>query len=390
MKDELTAWRHDFHMHPELSFEETRTSGLVAERLRSWGIEVATGIAKTGVVGTLRGKHPIPEGKKVPSIGLRADMDALEMMEETNAPHKSLTPGKFHGCGHDGHTTMLLGAAKHLAASREFCGDVHFIFQPAEEVYGGGRVMVEDEKLFDKFPCDTVYGIHNWPLLPEGVISARVGPIMASNDEFTITVKGHGGHAAMPHLTTDPIVISAQVVSALQGMVSRHTDPLDSAVVSVTQFRAGTDAYNVIPDTAQLGGTLRSFQPETRERLISQLKATVQGVVTSLGGTAEVNILEGYPATINHKEQADLAAAVAATIVGEDNVVRDATPTMGAEDFSFMLNQRPGCYIWLGSGSGGGNPCMVHDPKYDFNDNISPIGASWFVKMVETSLPPLA
>jgi len=312
-------------------------------------------------------------------------MDALGMEEDTGLEYKSKHPGRFHGCGHDGHTTMLLGAARYLAATRDFAGTVHFIFQPAEEMFGGGRKMVRDEKIFERFPCDTVYGIHNWPLLPEGVISARAGPIMASNDEFLLRIIGQGGHAAMPHLTVDPIYVASQAVIALQGLVSRSTDPVDSAVVSLTKFHAGTNALNVIPFGAELGGTIRTFQPATRDRLKTQLKACVEGVVASMGATAEVEIIEGYPATINHVDETELAANVASEIVGPINVVRDAPPTMGAEDFSYMLQEKPGCYIWLGSGRTGNDP-MVHDPKYDFNDNISPIGASWFVRMVETSL----
>jgi len=379
MQDDMTAWRRDFHMHPELGFEEFRTSDIVAEKLASWGIEVTRGIAGTGVVGTLRG-----DGGGTRSIGLRADMDCLPMEEENDFAHRSRNPGRMHACGHDGHTTMLLGTARYLAETRNFDGTVHFIFQPAEEGLGGGRKMVQ-EGLFERFPCDEVYGIHNWPLLPAGQIAVRPGPIMAAADQFDLVVTGNGAHGAMPHLGVDPVHIGAQIVVALQGLVSRATDPLDSAVLSVTKFHAGS-AYNVIPGEARLAGTVRTFRPETRDRLEQGIGTVARAIATSMGGTAELEYRRGYPATINHAHETERAASVAAEVFGAENVVRDADPTMGAEDFSYMLNARPGAYVWLGQ-SGGPSGCMVHNPRYDFNDAVLPLGASFFATLVERLMP---
>ena len=379
LKDEMTEWRRDLHAHPELGFEEFRTSQIVAEKLESWGIEVTRGVAGTGVIGTLRG-----QGDSDKALGFRADMDCLPMQEENDIPHKSQHPGRMHACGHDGHTTMLLGAAKYLAETRNFSGTVHFIFQPAEEGLGGGKRMVE-EGLFDRFPCDQVFGLHNWPLLPAGKVAARSGPIMAAADRFEITLKGKGGHGALPHLSVDPVFVGAQIVTALQGLVSRFTDPLDSAVVSVTKFIAGT-AFNIIPETATLGGTVRTLREATRERLERQIADVAEGIAASFGAEAAVEYRRGYPVTVNHAEESKLAAEIAAKVVGAENVVADAPPTMGAEDFSFMLNERPGCYIWLGQG-GGPSKSMVHNPTYDFNDEVLPIGASWFAGLAETLLP---
>lgn len=378
-EDEMTVWRRDFHAHPELGFEEHRTSQIVAEKLESWGIEVTRGIAHTGVVGTLRG-----QGDSDKTIGFRADMDCLPMQEDNDLPHKSQEAGKMHACGHDGHTTMLLGAAKYLAETRNFSGTIHFIFQPAEEGKGGGRKMVE-EGLFDRFPCDEVYGLHNWPLLPAGKVAARSGSIMAAADRFDIAIKGTGGHGAMPHLSVDPVFVGAQIVVALQGVVSRFTDPLDSAVLSVTKFIAGT-AYNVIPENATLSGTVRTLTDRTRDRLEQQITEVSRAIAASFGAEAAVDYHRGYPVTVNHAHQTKLAADVAAKVVGSDNVVHDAPPTMGAEDFSYMLNERPGCYIWLGQ-AGGPSKSMVHNPTYDFNDKVLPIGASWFATLAETLMP---
>ena len=379
LKDEMTEWRRDFHAHPELGFEEVRTSAIVAEKLASWGIEVTRGIAGTGVVGTLRG-----QGASGRAIGLRADMDCLPIEEENDLPYRSRHSGRMHACGHDGHTTMLLGAARYLAETRNFSGTVHFIFQPAEEALGGGLKMVE-EGLFDRFPCDQVYGLHNWPLLPAGKIAARPGPIMAASDKILIEIRGKGGHGAMPHLSIDPVFVAAQIVTALQGLVARFTDPLDSAVVSVTTFNAGT-AFNVIPETARLTGTVRTLREATRDRLERQIGEVARAIAASFGAEADYEYRRGYPVTVNHEAETRLAAEVAARVVGAENVVPDAPPTMGAEDFSFMLNERPGCYIWLGQG-GGPSKSMVHNPTYDFNDEVLPVGASWFATLVETLLP---
>ncbi len=378
MREEMTEWRRDFHAHPELAFEEVRTSDIVAEKLASWGIEVHRGLAKTGVVGVLKG-----QGDGDGAIGLRADMDALPMTEENDVPHKSTTPGKFHGCGHDGHTTMLLGAAKYLAETRNFAGTVHFIFQPAEEGGGGGNVMVQ-EGLFDRFPCDEIYGVHNWPSIPAGQIGVRTGPIMAATDTFDIQVRANGGHAAMPHLCTDPVVIASQLVSAFQPLVSRETDPVDSAVLTVTQIKAGS-AYNVIPEDASLAGTVRTFRKETQEMIRDGMARICRGFSEAFGADIAFAFNHGYPTTVNHDAETEIAAGVAAQVVGEENVRRDVSPVMGGEDFSYMLNQRPGAYLWVGQ-SGGPSSCSVHNPRYDFNDAILPIGASFFATMVETRL----
>eukprot|EP00939_MAST-03C_sp_MAST-3C-sp1_P002646 g2646.t1 len=378
---EMTAWRHDFHMHPELGFEEFRTSQIVADKMESWGIRVTREIATTGVVGTLEGRSNV-SGR---SIGLRADMDCLPMEEENTFDHKSTIPGKMHGCGHDGHTTMLLGAARYLASTRDFDGTVHFIFQPAEEGLGGGRVMVEDERLFDRFPCDEVYGMHNWPELPFGEIAVMEGPLMAAEDSFEITVRGKGGHAAMPHQTLDPIYMGAQLVTALQSLVSRNTDPVDSAVLSVTEFHAGS-AFNVIAESAVLRGTIRTFEKSTRDRMQESLRTVSEGLASSMGGSVDIWYDRGYPATVNDANATERAATVATSIFGEAGVKRKILPTMGAEDFSYMLEQRPGCYMFLGQ-AGGPSGCMVHNPKYDFNDKCLPVGSTVFAELVEQLMP---
>ena len=377
MQDEMTAWRRDIHAHPEIAFEEARTAGLVAERLRSWGIDVHEGIATTGVVGVLRGR-----GESGRAIGLRADMDALPMTEETGLPYQSTNPGRFHGCGHDGHTTMLLGAAKYLAETRNFDGTVHFIFQPAEEGAGGGRRMVE-EGLFDRFPCDHVFALHNWPDLPVGKVAVRSGAVMAASDEFHIAVRGRGGHAAMPHHCIDPVVVAAQIVTGLQTVVSRTTDPLDAAVLSITKLEAGV-AFNIIPEEVRLSGTARTFKATVQTRLEADMRRMAEGIAAGFGATAELRYLRGYPATVNPVEGAAIAAGIAASVVGTDNVVEDNPPTMGAEDFSFMLMRRPGAYIQVGAADGGGHG--LHNPRYDFNDEILPIGTSLLASLVETRM----
>lgn len=378
LSDEMTEWRRDFHAHPEIAFQEVRTSQKVAERLADWGIEVHRGLGRTGVVGVLHGR-----GDSGRSIGLRADMDALPMTEENEVPWKSTKPGVFHGCGHDGHTTMLLGAAKYLSETRNFDGTVHFIFQPAEEGAGGGREMVKDG-LFERFDCNEVYALHNWPMLPAGKVGVKPGPMMAATDTFDIRIKATGGHAAMPHNCVDPAVIAAQIVLALQSLVSRNTDPLDNAVVSVTQVHVGS-AYNVIAEEAFLCGTVRTFNPAVSTMIEQGMARIVENTARAFGAEGTVSYLNGYPATVNHERQTEIAAAAAADVVGDDGIVRDIAPVMGGEDFSYMLLERPGAYVWVGQG-GGPSACNVHNPRYDFNDQILPIGASFLARLVERQL----
>ena len=378
LEEQMTEWRRDFHMHPELAYQEVRTSGKVAEMLESWGIEVTKGLGKTGVVGVIKGSG---DG---PSIGLRADMDALPIDEMNDTPWKSQNAGVMHACGHDGHTTMLLGAAKYLAETRNFNGTVNVIFQPAEEGYAGAKAMMDDG-LFEKFPCDQVYGLHNWPQMPAGSIAAVPGPIMAAADKFDITVRGKGAHGAMPQNGVDPIVIGSQIVTALQSLVSRSKDPIETAVISITMFHAGA-AFNVIPEEAVLSGTVRTFNPEVQDLIEAGMKRIAEGIASGMGGSAEVDFRRGYPATVNHEAQTQLAADVAGGIVGPENVRNDVDPTMGGEDFAFMLNEKPGCYLWLGQG-GGASSENVHHPQYDFNDSVLPIGASVLARLVEELQP---
>lgn len=381
--DEMTAWRRDIHAHPETAFEEVRTADLVAEKLAEWGIEVHRGMAKTGVVGVLHGQRDRRDGR---AIGLRADMDALHIHELNAFDHKSRNDGKMHACGHDGHTTMLLGAAKYLAETRNFDGTVYFIFQPAEENEGGGRAMVEDG-LFREFPAETVYGMHNMPGIPVGEVKMRSGPAMASFDIFEITVTGTGSHAAMPHQGHDPVVAAAQVVTALQTISSRRVDPIESVVLSVTQFHAG-DTWNVIPNQAVLRGTVRCFTPEVRDLAEREIKHIAEAVAGAHHARVDYRYERRYPALVNTEAETQIAAKIAAEIVGERNIEVGAAPLMGSEDFAFMLEEKPGCYIWLGNGTEGGpGGCSVHNPHYDFNDEISVIGASYWAKLVETTLP---
>jgi hippurate hydrolase len=378
LHDDMTAWRRDLHAHPETAFEAHRTSDLVAERLAEFGLEVHRGLAGTGVVGTLRA------GTSDRAIGLRADMDALHIHEQNGFEHRSVHEGKMHACGHDGHTTMLLGAAKYLAETQNFDGAVHFIFQPAEENEGGARVMVEDG-LFDEFPVEAVYGLHNWPGMPVGHIGLKSGPMMAAFNIFEITITGRGSHAAMPHQGVDPVVVAAQVVSALQTFASRNTDPLDSAVISVTQIHGG-DTWNVIPNEVVLRGTTRAFRPEVQDALEPAIERIAQGVCDALGASFEHRYERRYPPTINSEAETDNAARAAAEVVGEANLIRDPIPCMGSEDFAFLLQEKPGCYIWMGNGPDDGG-CLLHNPNYDFNDEALPIGASYWAKLVETQLP---
>jgi amidohydrolase len=376
----LTGIRRDIHAHPELAFGEQRTSDVVARELTSYGIEVHRGLAGTGVVGTLRA------GSGGRAIGLRADMDALPIQEANTFEHRSRHDGKMHACGHDGHTAMLLGAARHLAGTRGFEGTVHFIFQPAEEHEGGGRVMIE-QGLFEKFPMDAVYGLHNWPGLDVGSFALIPGPMMASADQFDVVVRGHGAHAAMPHLGVDPIVAGAAMVQSLQSLVSRNVDPVDAAVLTVAQFHAG-DAYNVIPPEATLRGTVRAFRHETREALEAGMKRVCEATAAAHGAKAEFSYKRGYPPLVNWPEQTEIAAGVLEQLVGKERVHRKFPPTMGSEDFAFMLQAKPGCYVFMGNGQGAGIPgCMLHNPGYDFNDEAIPVGVSYWVRLVERCLP---
>jgi hippurate hydrolase len=379
---ELRTIRRDIHAHPELAFQESRTSDLVAARLAAWGIEVHRGLAKTGLVGVIKGKKTA-SGR---AIGLRADMDCLPMHETSDIPHRSTHAGRMHACGHDGHTTMLLGAARYLQETRNFDGTAYVIFQPAEEGGGGGRVMVE-EGLFERFPANEIYAVHNWPGLPPGQMAVRPGPVMAATDEIVIKVNGRGGHAAMPHLTVDPVVVTAQIISAMQTIASRNVSPLDSIVVTVASMETSqTNVFNVIPDFVKLIGTVRTFRPETRDLAEKRIKQIVAGIAQAMGGGTDVEYKRGYPSTINSEQEAQFAAKVGELVFGKQNVFTDAEPTMGGEDFSYMLQARPGAYIFLGQGGGPGN-CFLHNPGYDFNDEVIPLGAGYLSALVEQSLP---
>jgi hippurate hydrolase len=379
--DEIKGWRRDLHAHPETAFEEVRTADFVAGKLAEFGIEVHRGLATTGVVGVLDGRR----GGSGRSIGLRADMDALDIKELNDFDHRSRHDGKMHACGHDGHTAMLLGAAKYLAETRNFDGRVAFIFQPAEENEGGGRVMVE-EGLFEQFPVEAVYGLHNMPGMPVGTVSLREGPAMAAFDIFEIVITGKGAHAAMPQLGIDPVVTGAQIVTALQTIASRRTDPNDPVVVSVTQFHAG-DTWNVIPETAVIRGTVRSFRKETQDRIESDIGRIARAHCESQGATMTLRYERRYPALVNSPAETGIAAGVAAKVVGAAKVMLGAEPLMGSEDFAYMLQARPGCYVWLGNGmEGGPGGCSVHNPHYDFNDDIAVIGASYWATLVEYTL----
>ncbi|MDA1117893.1 MAG: M20 family metallopeptidase [Proteobacteria bacterium] len=378
---ELVHIRRDIHANPELGFEETRTSQIVADKLTEWGIEVHRGLAKTGVVGVIKGRKN--SGR---AIGLRADMDCLPMHETGNVAHRSKVAGRMHACGHDGHTTMLLGAARYLAQSRNFDGTVNLIFQPAEEGGGGGRVMVE-EGLFKRFPVDAVYALHNWPGLPLGKMAVRAGPMMAATDEIKIKVSGRGGHAALPHLAADPVVAAAHIITALQTVASRNANPVDALVVSVCSMQTSqVGAFNVIPGHVELIGTVRSFSPEIRELAEKRIKEITVSVAQGLGASAEVEYRRGYPATVNTQREAEFAARVGERVFGKGNVVTDGEPTMGGEDFSYMLQARPGAYVFLGQG-GAQLGCTLHNPSYDFNDEVIPLGAGYLAALVEDSLP---
>ena len=376
--EDMTAWRRSLHMHPEICYEEVWTSDFIADRLAEFGIETVRGLAGTGVVGILKGKTD--SGR---AIGLRADMDGLPMPEANEFEHKSTTEGRMHACGHDGHMTMLLGAARYLAETRNFDGTVYFIFQPAEEGGAGAAKMI-DEGLFSDFQMQSVWGMHNWPGLPAGEIAVSEGASMASADHFEMTVTGRGGHAAMPHQAADPVVASTAIVQALQMLVSRQTNPADAAVMSITMIHGGS-AFNVIPDEVKLSGTARAFRPETRARLEQSLREVSALTAKAHGCSVEMDWRVGYPPTINHKAEAGRAADVARSVVGEGRVHMNPEPSMGAEDFSFMLQEKPGAYIWLGAGEAQPGK-MLHNTGYDFNDEILPVGTSYWAQLVEREL----
>jgi amidohydrolase len=379
---ELRAVRRDIHAHPELAFQESRTSTLVAEKLGAWGIEVHRGLAKTGVVAVIKGKRS-ESGR---AIGLRADMDCLPMHEGNTFAHKSQNEGRMHACGHDGHTTMLLGAARYLSETRNFDGTAYLIFQPAEEGGGGGQVMVK-EGLFERFPASEVYALHNWPGLAPGKMAVRPGPVMAATDEVQITVRGRGGHGAMPHLAVDPVVAAAHVITALQTIASRTVNPIDAVVVSICSMATSqVGVFNVIPDHVKLVGTVRSFQPATRELAERRVREIATKTAEALGAAAEVTYERGYPATVNSAREAQFAARVGQQLFGQENVMTEHEPTMGGEDFSYMLQVRPGAYVFFGQGGAPGS-CLLHNPNYDFNDEIIPLGAGYLAALVEEALP---
>ena len=382
LHEQMVTWRHHLHQYPELSFKEKITSDYIASVLQSHDIEIHRGLAVTGIIATVHGQR---DGNV---IGLRADMDALPIQELNDFSYKSVHDGKMHACGHDGHSTMLLGAAIYLKENNDFSGTVHFIFQPAEEGGGGGRVMLE-EGIFDKFPCQAVYGMHNFPGIAEGQFAVHETAVMAANETLNINIIGKGGHAAMPDKCIDPVVVGAQIISALQSVVARNVAPLNSAVVSITMVNAGT-VSNVVPDNMQLTGSLRYFSKQVGDEVKEKIKNIVEGVSQSMGASATFESVPNYPATINTPKHAEVCANAAAMVVGENNVLRNEQPTMGSEDFAFLLNASEGAYIWIGNGlvpedspKGG---CLLHNTQYDFNDEILPIGASYWIQLVKNIL----
>ena len=378
LADDAAVWRRDLHQHPELLFDVHRTAAIVAEKLKAFGCdEVVTGIGRTGVVGVIKGR----KGASGRVVGLRADMDALPIVEATNAPHKSTIPGKMHACGHDGHTAMLLGAARYLAETRNFDGTAVVIFQPAEEGGGGGKAMVDDG-MMERFGVQEVYGMHNMPGLPVGAFAIRPGAIMAAADRFDLVIEGRGGHAAKPHETIDPVVIAAQIISAAQTIASRNADPLDSVVVSITRVDAGT-SYNIIPQSVLVQGTVRTLNEAMRDLAQTRLTEIATGVAAAMGGKARMNYARGYPVTRNHAAQTQFAVKVAQSVAGDNAVETALEPTMGAEDFSYMLEARPGAFIFIGNGDSAG----LHHPAYDFNDSVIPAGMSYWAKLIETAMP---
>jgi len=375
--DDLVSWRRDIHAHPELGFEESRTSDVVADKLTSFGLEVHRGLAKTGIVATLQA------GSSDRAIGLRADMDALPIQESNSFDHCSRHAGKMHACGHDGHTTMLLGAARYLAENPSFDGRVHFIFQPAEEGLGGAKAMIA-EGLFDQFPMDNVYGMHNSPGMPAGTFAIRPGPMMAGGAFFDIAISGVGAHGARPEHSVDPVIVASHITTALQTIVARNTKPVDTAVVSVTQIQTG-DAYNVIPQTAHMKGTVRAFSRDTMQLIEDRMRAIAEGVGQGLGASVTIDFRETFAPVVNAPSETEIAADAAADLVGDDNVERNRSLIMGSEDFSYMLEACPGAYIRIGNGAGEGS-CQVHNPAYDFNDEILSLGASYWSRLVARKL----
>ncbi|MYM86806.1 amidohydrolase [Rugamonas sp. FT82W] len=385
-QSEIQQIRRDLHAHPELCYEEQRTSDIIADKLSEWGIPVIRGLGLTGVVGII--KH----GSSKRAIGLRADMDALPMQEVNTFAHASRHPGKMHACGHDGHTAMLLGAAKHLAEHRNFDGTVYLVFQPAEEGGAGARRMIEDG-LFEQCPMDAIYGMHNWPGAPAGTMSVVEGPMMASSNEFYVTVKGKGAHAAQPHKGVDPVMVAVQIAQSWQTIISRQKSPLDTAVLSITQIHAGS-ATNVIPDEAELVGTVRTFTQPVLDMIEQRMGEIARHTAAAFGAEVEFKFRRNYPPLVNHPAETRFAVEVMKSVVGADKVDDNVEPTMGAEDFAFFLQAKPGCYVFIGNGEGdhrdGGHglgPCVLHNGSYDFNDNLLPIGASFWVRLAEMSLP---
>ena len=381
---DIAAIRRDLHAHPELCFQEVRTADVVAAKLAEWGIPMHRGLGTTGVVGIVKA------GTSERAIALRADMDALPMQEFNTFSHASKHPGKMHACGHDGHTAMLLAAARYLATERHFDGTVYLVFQPAEEGGGGAREMIKDG-LFDQFPVEAVFGMHNWPGMAVGTFAVSAGPVMASSNEFTITIHGKGGHAAMPHNALDPVPVAAQMVQAFQTIISRNKKPVDAGVISVTMIHAG-EATNVIPDSCELRGTVRTFSIEVLDMIEQRMRDMATHTAAAFGMTCEFDFVRKYPPTINSGPEAEFARGVMQSIVGKAQVLPQE-PTMGAEDFSFMLQAKPGCYCFIGNGDGdhrslghGGGPCMLHNPSYDFNDELLPLGATYWVRLVQAWL----
>ncbi|MBP1208224.1 hippurate hydrolase [Duganella sp. 1411] len=385
-QSELQHIRRDLHAHPELCYEERRTSDVVADKLTEWGIPVIRGLGLTGVVGIIK------NGSSPRAIGLRADMDALPMQEVNTFAHASRHPGKMHACGHDGHTAMLLGAAKHLAEHRNFDGTVYVVFQPAEEGGAGARRMIEDG-LFEQCPMDAIYGMHNWPGIPSGHLSVVEGPMMASSNEFFLTIKGKGAHAAQPHNSIDPVMVAVQIAQSWQTIISRQKSPLDTAVLSITQIHAGS-ATNVIPDEAQMVGTVRTFTTPVLDMIEARMGEIARHTAAAFGAEVDYKFRRNYPPLVNHAAETRFAVEVMKEVVGADKVDDNVEPTMGAEDFAFFLQAKPGCYIFIGNGEGdhrdGGHglgPCVLHNGSYDFNDNLLPVGASFWVRLAEKSLP---
>ena len=374
---DMTVWRQDIHAHPELGFQENRTAGLVARQLEAFGITVTRGVGRTGVVGTLK------VGSSTRRIGLRADMDALPIPEANRFAHRSVHAGVMHACGHDGHTAMLLGAAKYLAQTKRFDGTVHFIFQPAEEGLGGAQAMIDDG-LFTRFPCDAIFGMHNRPRLEVGRFNVRAGPMMAGGAFFDIRITGKGAHGARPETGVDAALVAAQIAVSLQSIVSRNLAPLDAAVVSVTRILAG-DAYNVIPQTAELGGTVRAFSRDVMDAVGRHMQRLAEGTAAAYGATVEVDFRVRFAPTVNNADEAEFAARICTELVGPENVDRNPPLIMASEDFSFMLEQVPGCYLNIGNGVEDGG-CEVHNPAYDFNDRALPLGAAFYARLIETRL----